>query len=54
VAAALQPMLDAEDRPKPDQALLKIEVYRRRLDRSIDDLLDLLAKHCRFDLVVDF
>lgn len=54
VAAALEPMLDAQNRLRPDQALLRIQVTRRRLDRPIDDLLDLLAKHCRFDLVVDF
>lgn len=54
VASMLKPMLDASDRQCPDQSLLRLEIYRTRLDAPLDDLLDLLAAHCRFDLVGDF
>jgi hypothetical protein len=51
-AAAQRPMLDAENRFDAAQSLLRLEVREERLDHPIGDLLDLLAKHCRFDLVV--
>jgi hypothetical protein len=54
VVTALCPMLDANHRYLPDQAVLTLEIRRARLDHSLDDLLDLLAARCRFDLVVDF
>jgi hypothetical protein len=53
-AARLKRMLDAEDRWLPDQSLLRIDVYTKRLDASRDELMDLLATHCRLDLVGDF
>jgi hypothetical protein len=51
---ALRPMVDDDDRPKVDQALLEVEVQGRRLDHSLDDLMTLLERRCRFDLVVCF
>ncbi|WP_375760807.1 hypothetical protein [Corallococcus exercitus] len=48
----LRPMLDAMDAWKVDQSLVSLDVYRHRLNAPLDELLDLLARHCRFDLVV--
>ncbi|MCY1033050.1 hypothetical protein OV207_16380 [Corallococcus sp. BB11-1] len=48
----LHPMLDASDQRKPDQSLLGLDLYRHRLNAPLDDLLDLMARRCRFDLVV--
>ncbi|RKG91307.1 hypothetical protein [Corallococcus terminator] len=48
----LHPMLDASDQRKPDQSLLGLDFYKHRLNAPLDDLLDLMARHCRFDLVV--
>ncbi len=52
LAGHLRPMADATDAPKEDQSLVGLDVYRHRLDAPLDELLDLLARHCRFDLVV--
>lgn len=51
----LQPMRDADDALRVDQSLLSIDLHwKRGLDGSRDALMDLLAAHCRFDIVVDF
>jgi hypothetical protein len=52
VRGALKPMVDAHDRRKPDQSLLLMRIRKSHLNHSVDDLLDLLSRHCRFDLVV--
>jgi hypothetical protein len=52
--SVLVPTLDAEGRFDARQGLITLDVYERRLSQSLDSLLDLLARHCRFDLVVDF
>lgn len=54
VRGLLVRMCGADERVNGDQALLKIEVRASRLDHPVDDLLDLLAERCRFDLVVSF
>ena len=52
--AALVPLVDAEGRFERDRGLLTLRIYERRLSLPLDALLDLIASHCRFDLVVDF
>lgn len=52
LSSHLRPMTDARDSPKVDQSLMGLDVYRHRLDAPLDELLDLLARHCRFDLVI--
>lgn len=52
VGTSLRPMRDARDQLRLDQSLLSVTVKARRLDDTVDALLDLLAKKCRFDLVV--
>jgi hypothetical protein len=54
IAGRLRPMLDASDRRRPDQSLLRLRAGISALGGTPTPLLDLLAKHCRFDLVVDF
>lgn len=54
-ARRLRPMLDEEDQPRVDQSLLSVDLrWRSGLDVSRDVLLDFLAAHCHFDLVVHF
>ena len=52
LASRLRPMADAMDSLKVDQSLVGLDVYKHRLNAPLDELLDLLARHCRFDLVV--
>ncbi|NPC73749.1 hypothetical protein HPP05_28735 [Corallococcus exiguus] len=52
LASRLRPMGDAMDALKVDQSLVGLDVYRHRLNAPLDELLDLLARQCRFDLVV--
>jgi len=47
----IRPLLDASDRPQPDQSLISFGLYRRSLSGSLDELLDLLLATSRFDLV---
>lgn len=52
VGSSLRRMLDGHDNYKEDQSNLQLEIYRHRLDHSLDDLLDLIASNARFDLVI--
>jgi len=54
VGTSLRGMLDAEERMKPDQSLLRLTIRGSALDHPLGELLDLLDARCRFDLVVDF
>jgi hypothetical protein len=45
-------MHDAANRRQVDQSLLEFELDVRRIGASLDPLLDLVDRHCRFDLVV--
>jgi hypothetical protein len=47
----LRPMSDARDAPRPDQSLLRLELFVKKLGGSLDSLFDLLAAKARFDLV---
>ncbi len=47
----LRPMLDASDQRKKDQSLLRLDLFVQQLGGSLNPLFDLLAAHCRFDLV---
>jgi hypothetical protein len=47
----LRPLWTAEDKPDPRQGTFPIELRVRRLDAKATDLLELVARHCRFDLL---
>jgi len=48
----LRPMLDSENRFQPDESLLSLELHVARLGVPWGQLLDLVSRHARFDLVV--
>jgi hypothetical protein len=50
----VSPLLGASDRPRPDQSVISLDLYRRRLSGSLDELLHLLSAVSRFDLVCHF
>lgn len=50
----VSPLLDASERPQPDQSVISLDLYRRSLRGSLDELMDLLSASSRFDLVCHF
>lgn len=48
----LRPMQDSEDRLKPDESLLSLELHVDRRGVPWGQLLDLVSDHARFGLVV--
>jgi hypothetical protein len=50
-ALGMKPVWMADDRPHPAQGTFPLDIRVRRLDASPTDLLALIARHSRFDLL---